>query len=117
MLAERKSDETQELVRSEGEILKEILSGPANAVEIGEALPEMQRARIAQFCYNRVHMRELGLRLASTCEMYSLKVAFGRAADVVFEQSRDIEKTMGSLKNMPGSQPPKPVTLKSVTSS
>ena len=96
----------------ENQVLKQLLSGPADAIEIGESLPEMQRARIAQFCYNRVHMRELGLRLASTCSLMSLKAAFGRAGEVVFAQSRNVEKTLGALKNTPGSQPPKPVSLK-----
>ena len=112
MLANKKNVAEPAPVLSENEILGQILSGPADAVEIGEALPEMQRARIAQFCYNRVHMRELGLRLASTCGIVSLRNAFGRAADVVFEQSRDVEKTLAKLKNSPGSQPQKPITLK-----
>lgn len=97
---------------SEQDVLHQILSGPSDAVEIGESLPEMQRARIAQFCYNRVHMRELGLRLAASCSLMSLKAAFGRAGEVVFKQSRDVEHTLGELKNSPGNQTAKPITLK-----
>ena len=97
---------------SEAEILNQILAGPKDAMAIGESLPELQRARIAQFCYQRVHMRELGLKLASTCGLNSLKAAFGRGGEVVYQQSRDVEGTLGALKNSPGSQPPKPVTLK-----
>lgn len=99
---------------SEQDILGQILSAPKDAVEIGETLPMLQRARIAQFCYNRVHMRELGLKLASSCDLMTLKAAFGRAGDVVFEQSRNVDQTLGALKNTPGNQPPKPVTLKNV---
>ncbi|MEL7428375.1 MAG: hypothetical protein AAFN43_00110 [Pseudomonadota bacterium] len=99
---------------NEADILNQILAGPSDAVAIGEQLPEMQRARIAQFCYNRVHMRELGLRLASTCGLMALKAAFGRAGEVVFTQSRNVDETIGALKNSPGSQPPKTVTLKAV---
>lgn len=112
MLAKQKLSQEETPVLSETEIFSQILSGPADAVEIGERLPEMQRARVAQFCYNRVHMRELGLRLASTCSMVTLKHAFGRAADVVYAQSRDVEETLSKLKNAPGNQAPKPVTLK-----
>lgn len=101
---------------SEAEVLNQILAGPKDAVAIGEELPVLQRARVAQFCYNRVHMREMGLKLAATCDLMSLKAAFGRAGEVVYKQSRDVEKTLKSLKNAPGNQPPKPVTLKSVNS-
>ena len=112
MLAKQKVSQEEVSVPSETEIFNQILAGPSNAIEIGESLPETQRARIAQFCYNRVHMRELGLRLASTCSMVSLRNAFGRAADVVYKQSRDVEDTLSKLKSSPGSQTPKPITLK-----
>ena len=112
MLAKHKFSQEEVSAPSETEIFNQILSGPSNAVEIGESLPEMQRARVAQFCYNRVHMRELGLRLASTCSMVSLRNAFGRAADVVYKQSRDVDATLSKLKSSPGNQSPKPITLK-----
>lgn len=112
MLANKKPEFHATEPVSENEVLGQLLSTPNDAVEIGNSLPEMQRARIAQFCYNRVHMRELGLRLASTCGIVSLKHAFGRAADVVYQQSRNVDETLGKLKNTPGNQPPKPVTLK-----
>jgi hypothetical protein len=99
---------------SEQDVLGQILSGPSDAVEIGEQLPVLQRARIAQFCYNRVHMRELGLRLASSCDLMSLKAAFGRAGEVVYKQSRNVDETLDALKNTPGNQPPKPVSLKQI---
>lgn len=96
---------------SEAELLQQLVYAPADAVEVGKKLPEIQRARIAQFCYNRVHMRELGLQLASTCDLMSLKAAFGRGGEVVYKQSRNVEKTLNALKNTPGSQSPKPITL------
>ena len=116
MLAHKNSNtEDSQPAVSENEILQQIMSGAPDAVEIGMSLPEMQRARIAQFCYGRVHMRELGLRLASTCELMTLKAAFGRAGEVVYKQSRNVEKTLGALKATPGSQPDKPITLKITT--
>ncbi|MDJ0613080.1 MAG: hypothetical protein QNJ29_05345 [Rhizobiaceae bacterium] len=105
-------DESQVAPISEQDVLQQILSGPKDAVAIGEGLPEMQRARVAQFCYNRVHMREMGLRLAASCSLMSLKAAFGRAGEVVYKQSRDVDQTLGELKNSPGNQAPKPITLK-----
>lgn len=115
MQAERKLEETPVSsvpALSQAEVMQQIISNPADAVEIGSKLPALQRARIAQFCYGRVHMRELGLRLASTCDLMTLKAAFGRGGDVVFKQSRDVDKTLGKLKNAPGSQSPRPITLK-----
>jgi len=101
---------------SQAEILSKLVNGPADAVEIGKSLPDLQRARIAAFCYNRVHMRELGLHLASTCDLMTLKAAFGRAGDVVYKQSRNVEKTIGSLKQS-ANHAPRPITLKgSITS-
>ena len=115
MQAEKKLEDTTVSsmpAPSQAEVMQQIMSNPADAVEIGTRLPAIQRARIAQFCYGRVHMRELGLRLASTCDLMTLKAAFGRGGEVVFKQSRDVDKTLGKLKNSPGSQAPKPITLK-----
>lgn len=112
MLANKKQpefDASQPI--SEAELLSKLVHGPADAVEIGKTLPDLQRARIAAFCYNRVHMRELGLQLASTCDLMTLKSAFGRAGEVVYKQSRDVEKTIGSLKNS-ANHAPRPITLK-----
>ena len=112
MLPEKKTTDTlPEQPLSEADILQQIVNGPSDAVAIGESLPMLQRARVAQFCYNRVHMRELGLRLAATCDLMSLKAAFGRAGEVVFKQSRDVEKTLGALKHS-ANHAPKPITLK-----
>lgn len=96
---------------SQAEVMQQIMSNPADAVEIGSQLPAIQRARISQFCYGRVHMRELGLRLASTCDLMTLKAAFGRGGEVVFEQSRNVDKTLGELKSSAGSRSPRPITL------
>ena len=96
---------------SQAEVMQQIMSNPADAIEIGRQLPAIQRARISQFCYGRVHMRELGLRLASTCDLMTLKAAFGRGGEVVFEQSRNVDKTLGELKSSAGSRSPRPITL------
>ena len=61
-------------------------------------MPELQRARVAQFCYTKVHMRELGLRIAQSCGMRSLQIVFGAGAETIFNQSRNVEATLGALK-------------------
>ena len=115
MQTQRKIEETpvsDAPAPTQAEAMQQLMSNPADAVEIGKKLPELQRARIAQFCYGRVHMRELGLRLASTCDLMTLKATFGRGGEVVFKQSRDVDETLGALKTSPGNQSPRPITLK-----
>lgn len=115
MQAELKQDENhfeETPALSQAEVMQRIMSNPADAVEIGSKLPAIQRARIAQFCYGRVHMRELGLRLASTCDLMTLKAAFGRGGEVVFKQSRDVDETLSKLRTSSGNQSPRPITLK-----
>jgi len=69
---------------------------PADAVEIAKQLPLDNRARLAAFCYARRHLNHLGLLIASTCDRMALRRAMGAAGDVVFKQSRDVEKTIAS---------------------
>ena len=77
-------------------------SPPADALSIAASLPDNQRANLAQFCYQRVHLRELGLRIAATCDFHTLQHAFGRGADVIYEQSRNVDDTLQALKKSPG---------------
>ena len=69
---------------------------PIDAVEIARSLPLENRARLAAFCYSRRHLNHLGLLIASTCDRMALRRAMGTAGDVVFKQSRDVEKTIAS---------------------
>lgn len=55
------------LYRSEAETFRAILSD----------IPEQTRARLAAFLYSRSHTRELGLRVATTCEERTLRAASG----------------------------------------
>ncbi len=71
-------------------------SEPADAVEIASELPLENRARLAAFCYSRRHLNHLGLLIASTCDRMSLRRAMGTAGDVVFNQSRNVEKTISA---------------------
>ncbi|MEN0040303.1 MAG: hypothetical protein AAF764_03095 [Pseudomonadota bacterium] len=67
---------------------------PKDAVAIAAELPLENRARLAAFCYARRHLNHLGLLIASTCDRMALRRAMGSAGDIVFQQSRDVEKTM-----------------------
>jgi hypothetical protein len=69
---------------------------PADAVEIAKELPLQNRARLAAFCYARRHLNHLGLLIASTCDLMTLKRAMGTAGEVVYRQSRDVEKTLAA---------------------
>lgn len=50
-------------------------------------LEPFQRAMMAQYYYQRVHLRELGLRISATCEFHVLQRVFGNAAETIYEQS------------------------------
>lgn len=69
---------------------------PVDAVEIAKKLPLQNRAQLAAFCYARRHLNHLGLLIASTCDRMTLRRTMGTAGDVVFRQSRDVEKTIAA---------------------
>ncbi len=77
---------------------------PKDAVEIARQLPLQNRARLAAFCYGKRHLNHLGLLLAATCDRMSLRRAMGIAGDVVFQQSRDVEKTLDQAKEKTASK-------------
>jgi hypothetical protein len=58
--------------------------------EAGMLLPTQQRARMAQYYYQRVHLRNLGLRLIATCEFHIIKQLFGAAGEVIYNQALDL---------------------------
>lgn len=72
-------------------------NGAVDTLAIANTLPEERRAELARFCYNKTHLLELSLRIAATCEYAALDKVFGRIAPQVFEQSREVEKTLRDL--------------------
>jgi hypothetical protein len=66
------------LYRGDPHVLKETLT----------RLTDHQRARLAVFCNSRQHLRELGLRIAATCDEPSLVRIAGAAGSILFMQSR-----------------------------
>lgn len=74
-------------------------------------LPEIQRARIAQFCYSRVHMREMSLRIAHTCGLQALRVAFGQGGTQLYKITRDLEDAIEKNNELLGNKSQKTITL------
>jgi hypothetical protein len=56
-------------------------------LQLSLKLPELGRARLAKFCYNRAHLRQLGLQIAVTCRLQTLQLVFGASAALVLEQA------------------------------
>lgn len=56
--------------------------------EILVALSEAQRARLALFCYNRAHFRELAVAIAATCDPEMLVALAGTVGEVLSVQCR-----------------------------
>lgn len=88
-----------------------------DAVDVASSLSPLQRAKIAQFCYARVHMRKMGLHIAATCEMPELQRVFGAGAETIFKQSRNVEDTLDELHKSQWQYSKKPVTLRVVAGS
>lgn len=70
------------LYRGEPHVLAETLA----------RLSDGQRARLAVFCNARQHLRELGLRIAATCDEPSLVRIAGSAGSILFLQSRSTRR-------------------------
>ncbi len=88
---------------------------PPDAVEIAKTLPAQQRADLATFCYSRRHLHALGLMIASTCECRELVEASASAGPVLYQQSRDPDRTLAQESLPAGHRPPKPVSLAQTT--
>lgn len=59
--------------------------------DAGLKLPQRARAMIAQHYYQRVHLRDLGLRLIATCDIHIIQQVFGSAAEVLLQQSEQFK--------------------------
>ena len=52
------------------------------------SIPQGTRARLAVFLYGRMHTRELGVRVAASCEAALLMQTAGTLGEVIYAQSR-----------------------------
>jgi len=70
------------------DVLKRLLDATLNAVaDVGNQLPESQRAALAVYCYRRAHFRKLGLSLAALCSRQSLIMEAGHAGELIHLQA------------------------------
>jgi hypothetical protein len=51
-------------------------------------VPAETRAMLALYCYQRAHLRSIGLAIATSCEQHDLEVVGGNAGKALFENSR-----------------------------
>jgi hypothetical protein len=71
------------------EVLKAIMHAtPAEAMTISRLLPERQRAQLALFCYERVHLRDTGCAIAVACDTSELVRVGGMAGEALVVQRR-----------------------------
>ncbi len=85
-----------------GQALNRLYQATANNVgDIVATLNEAERARLAVFCYGRVHLKAAGLAIASLCGIDHLSDAAGSSAAgrTIYMQSRDgsapVDRTPG----------------------
>jgi hypothetical protein len=71
-------DMLSRLYRADQEALPEQLDG----------IPEATRARLAVYLYGRSHMRQLGVRIAATCDGANLRRVAGFAGNALYDLSR-----------------------------
>ncbi|WP_299811005.1 hypothetical protein [uncultured Roseibium sp.] len=70
------------------DLLKRLLDATFNAVtDVGNQLPDSQRAALAIYCYRRAHFRKLGLSLAALCSRHSLVMEAGHAGELIHLQA------------------------------
>ena len=67
-------------------------------------IPERTRARLSVFLYGRTHTRELGVRVAATCEGALLMQIAGALGEAIYAQSRTgyERSTYGEDRRSPG---------------
>jgi hypothetical protein len=69
--------------------LGRIYRAHADAIpDLVTGIPEHTRARLAAFLYARTHTRELGIRIAATCDQATLHHVAGELGKAIHRQSR-----------------------------
>ncbi len=66
---------------------------PQGLPELVATIPSQTRAMLALFCYRRAHLQPLSVAIASTCDENELLDAGGRVGAVLFELSRQPQKS------------------------
>ncbi|EAS49281.1 MAG: hypothetical protein ABJF67_09545 [Aurantimonas coralicida] len=52
-------------------------------------IPGPTRARLAFFCYNRVHLRGLAFQITALCELADLRTIAGAKGDLLYSQATE----------------------------
>ncbi|GAA0778793.1 hypothetical protein E1180_19535 [Roseibium denhamense] len=88
--------------------LKRLVDAGAAAVrEIGDQLPERQRAALAVYCFRRAHWRTIGLSIAADCSRSLLVDEAGYAGEQIYQLSRQGATNEQDMKQRPrGTRPP-----------
>lgn len=66
------------IYRADAETLPQLVAG----------IPEGTRARLAAFLYGRSHTRELGIKIAATCAVETMKKISGALGEAIYLQAR-----------------------------
>jgi hypothetical protein len=73
------------------ELIGRLYRSPRHGInELVSGLSTSRRGSLAAFCYSRVHLHDIGLAIAATCDLETLVAAGGRAGNFLFEQSREL---------------------------
>ena len=70
------------------------MDGSVREDEIKTLAPPV-RARLAFFCYNRVHLRTLAFDVALSCELRELRLVAGVKGDLLYAQAEEFRKSGG----------------------
>ncbi|WP_208977782.1 hypothetical protein [Labrenzia sp. 011] len=96
-------------------MLKRLLDATLNAVtDVGNQLPEGQRAALVVYCYRRAHFRRLGLSLAKLCSRQSLAMEAGHAGELIHSQAAAADTETDSRISDVSRRGKAPVSLRSV---
>jgi hypothetical protein len=72
------------------ELIGRLYGSPMHRIDgLVSTLPPGSRGSLAAFCYNRAHLRNIGLAIAATCDLETLVDAGGRAGNSLFAASRE----------------------------
>jgi hypothetical protein len=72
------------------ELIGRLYGCPIHRIDgLVSTLPPDSRGSLAAFCYNRAHLRNIGLAIAATCDLETLIDAGGRAGNSLFAASRE----------------------------
>jgi hypothetical protein len=70
-----------------------------NVLDLVAVFSARQRANIAMFCYNKFHLRRIGLAIVTTCDLNELIRDWGFVLGrTIFDQAREPPKEPGPLR-------------------